>query len=780
MRIATILLVLSAASAFGAPLVSPRVRMVARGELRAGAIGDPARPHEKTGDRALVTVRLDGGAERLRAAGFDAVRLGAQLAAVHATADELRRLAILPGVYTIEERRLLFPTLDLAGAAIGAPAARLETGLDGRGVLVGIVDTGADFHHADLRASDGKTRVAALLDLSVPADTRHDATLGPSPGAVWLADELDAQLAADAAGMSPAVPVTSKDSNGHGTHVSAIATSNGFATGKGLPAGRYVGVAPGAQLVVVQATHGGSSFTDVDVMAGLAFVTHFADVSGQPLVVNLSLGGAGGPHDGSSNLETQLDVLFPAEQAGRAVVVAAGNDGNLDAHASMLRVDGELVLPFDAPSSSVGNAQIALELWFAGALALEVESPNGHTSGLTQPGTSSTIDTADGRINIDDARADQPNHLSVAGITLTGVAGAPAAGSWKLHVHGAAGRFDAWIVESPPGAPFTRFTDHIAEDDRLSLPAASHNAITVGSMITRNSWNDVDGDPILRLITLGEVSTFSASGPTADGRFAPDLLAPGEFIVSALSQDALPSNAGSAFFVPGAPSFAWADGGVHGLLRGTSQAAPFVAGTCALLFQSDPTLSGGRVREILRSSARAPAGSAYGPRQGFGALDVLAALRYAGGKRGGTVSPATSSVGVSRDALPPGEDTTRITVTPRDAAGVPLGPGRSVQLSTSAGELIGAILDAGAGRYEQSLVAHAARGDAATVRATVDGIELAEQPSVYFVLDRGEIGHPFVAGGGCQAARTPLRPLWLALIPLLFLAFRKLRRTLWE
>ena len=412
--------------------------------------------------------------------------------------------------------------------------------------------------------------------------------------------------------MTPAVLVASHDTNGHGTHVSAIATSNGLATGKGLPAGRYVGVAPAAELVVVQASHGGSSFTDVDVMSALAFVSHYADVTGRPLVLNLSLGGAGGPHDGSSNLEKQLDSLFPAERAGRAVVVAAGNDGARDAHASMLRLDGELVLPLDAPASAVPNAQIALELWFAGALALQVESPNGQQSALTQPGTSSTIDTPDGRINIDNAVAGQPNQLSVAGIALVGLSGAPAQGRWKLHLRGAAGRFDAWIVDSPPGAPFARFTDHIAEDDRLSLPAAAHNAITVGSLITRNSWTNVDGDPILRKITLGELSTFSGSGPTADGRFAPDLVAPGEFIVAALSADAPPSDPGSAFFVPGSPTFAWADDGLHGMLRGTSQAAPFVAGTCALLFQFDPSLTGGSVREILRSTARAPAGTAYG------------------------------------------------------------------------------------------------------------------------------------------------------------------------
>src|SRR5205085_2548664 len=107
------------------------------------------------------------------------------------------------------------------------------------------------------------------------------------------------------------------------------------------------------------------------------------------------------------------------------------------------------------------------------------------------------------------------------------------------------------------------------------------------------------------------------------GRFAPDLIAPGEFIAAALSADAPPDRPGSAFFVGGsAPDFAWADDGVHGLLRGTSQAAPHVAGAAALLLQADPSLTALQVREILRVTATHE-GRGFSPRVGFGRLDVL-------------------------------------------------------------------------------------------------------------------------------------------------------------
>ena len=56
-------------------------------------------------------------------------------------------------------------------------------------------------------------------------------------------------------------------------------------------------------------------------------------------------------------------------------------------------------------------------------------------------------------------------------------------------------------------------------------------------------------------------SQFSAAGPTADGRFAPDLSAPGEFIVSALAATAPPSDPRSSFFFLQDPLFLIGDDG---------------------------------------------------------------------------------------------------------------------------------------------------------------------------------------------------------------------------
>jgi hypothetical protein len=71
-----------------APIIVGRVGLVAAGQLS----GDALAAGQRDG-RALVTIRVAGGAATLRHAGFDARPLVGDIADLRATADELRRLA---------------------------------------------------------------------------------------------------------------------------------------------------------------------------------------------------------------------------------------------------------------------------------------------------------------------------------------------------------------------------------------------------------------------------------------------------------------------------------------------------------------------------------------------------------------------------------------------------------------------------------------------------------------------------------------------------------------
>jgi len=754
--LAVALLGVGAAGADPAPRFGSLLRMVERGALPPSVLS----PRPAAGDpgRGTVIVRVDGGAARLLGLGFAAREPAPGIAFVDVGREELRALRALPGLRSIEPTPRLRTTLDRSVPLTAADAARQRFGLDGRGALVGIVDTGVDFRHPDLRDVAGKTRISALLDLTHPRGALHPELPRYGGGALWLAADIDAQLAADAAGMSPPSPVLAADVDGHGTHVAGIAASSGLATARGLPAGRYLGMAPAAGLVIAGAARDGQSFGLEDILTAIGFVLDTATAAGRPVVVNLSLGGDSGPHDGSTAFEQAIAALMPADRPGRALVVSAGNSGARDRHAGDLTLDGLASLPVTFPAGASTDLALSIELWANGALPeITVTSPGGVSHGPLAAGGSLDETGDEGRVRIDSAPAgpDPDNGRFEAGIHVTGASGkAVTSGTWRVTLRGRTGRWDAWITDGGFAAD-PHFVDHLDPDARGDFPAYCRAAISVGSYVSRSGWLTAEGLPVDRSTTLGAPSTFSATGPTADGRFFPDLSAPGDFVLSALSRAAPPTSPGSSFYVPGDSGYLIGDDGLHGALRGTSQAAPHVAGAIALLFQLDPTLSTGRLRELLRTSARLEAGEpGWSNRYGFGRLDVAAAAALLTRRPTGALDPARSSLGASRDAVPSGERVV-VTVVPRDESGAALGPGHAVRIGADGASFDGPEVLFEDGRAERLLLADGAPRSQVRVHATVDGQALTATPVVWIVAHRADVGRPFVASSGaCAVARS--------------------------
>ncbi|MFO0659787.1 MAG: S8 family serine peptidase [Polyangiaceae bacterium] len=220
----------------------------------------------------------------------------------------------------------LHTTIDVSAVQWTHTAAAHAAGHRGNGVLVGIIDTGIDLRHRDLRNADGSSRVAWSLIYRVLHSERMPISstslvvmMLNKPRALCSALTRSLQISA-----AQAVP-NSADTIGHGTHVAGIAASNGGTQGK------YVGGAPNADLIVARVTRGasGGSISDADVVNAARFVFGRADALGKPIVVNASLGGDFGPHDGTSPIETGLASFVGSKFPGHVMVVAAGNSGGI-------------------------------------------------------------------------------------------------------------------------------------------------------------------------------------------------------------------------------------------------------------------------------------------------------------------------------------------------------------------------------------------------------------------------------------------------------------------
>jgi subtilisin family serine protease len=165
-------------------------------------------------------------------------------------------------------------------------AADPQTCLTGRGVRIGIIDTGIDYTHPDFGSC---TQSQYLARTCTKVGGGYD----------FINNDGDPM-----------------DDQGHGTHVASIAAAKGDDGNNLHDPGEFWGVAPGATIYAYKALGSDGSGSYEDIIAAIdQAVADGVDV------ISMSLGGPGDPDD---PLATAVDN---AVDAGVVVVVAAGNSG---------------------------------------------------------------------------------------------------------------------------------------------------------------------------------------------------------------------------------------------------------------------------------------------------------------------------------------------------------------------------------------------------------------------------------------------------------------------
>jgi len=188
------------------------------------------------------------------------------------------------------------------------------TGLTGKGIIVGIVDSGIDLKHQDFKTVLGTTRLLYLWD-----QTKNFTAPAPfTYGGEWTAAQINAGAC------------TETDGIGHGTFLASIAAGNGRGTGGGQLPYQYVGMAPEADLIVVNAFA-----SDTYLVDGVEYILRKAQALGKPAVILIASGVRQGPHDGTDPAELRISSLLGTYGPNRLVVAAAGNYGNVPVHAQL-------------------------------------------------------------------------------------------------------------------------------------------------------------------------------------------------------------------------------------------------------------------------------------------------------------------------------------------------------------------------------------------------------------------------------------------------------------
>ena len=197
-----------------------------------------------------------------------------------------------------------------------------KAGIDGSGVTIGVTDSGVDSTHPDLDNLDWLNWGGA-----------HPSKVGFVDCQASLPNLLVAQ-----GDSLPAMPeiclnLPGYDDNGHGTHVSGIAT--GTAQGSGAQAGLYPGMAPGSLLRVAKVCAAAGTCLLSNVMAGMRYLALEKSEGGAGAdIINMSLGSGrfyfaplfGAELVTNNDLQSQL-VNALSEIHNALFVISAGNSG---------------------------------------------------------------------------------------------------------------------------------------------------------------------------------------------------------------------------------------------------------------------------------------------------------------------------------------------------------------------------------------------------------------------------------------------------------------------
>ena len=498
-----------------------------------------------------------------------------------------------PQIEFIEKpTRLYFEDLFSKEASCITQVQRDEPGnlqLTGRGVLIGIVDSGVDYRHPAFLTADGKSRILRLWDQSIPGNPPE----GYATGTEYTNEEINEALSLSVQEGRRLVP--SEDGSGHGTAVLGVAAGSDFSRGA-----VNRGVAYESDLLVVKMgiPRQDSFPRTTELMQGVDYLVRQAIRLGRPIALNLSFGNNYGSHRGDSLLETYLDNV--SGMGKNVICVGMGNNGNDALHTGGKLSPGEI----QEIELGVGAFEPTLnvQLWknYEDEMEIYLENPAGERVGpifetlgaqrwqagntelLIYYGKPAPYHVTQ-EIYVDFLPQDEKTPYVDSGV-------------WKIILAARNiknGEYFLWLPGGKTLNPGTAFYLPRPQGT-LTIPATARRVISVGAYDARqNTYAD-----------------FSGRGCRALPYPKPDLAAPGVDI------------------------YAPRPGGGYAAFTGTSFSTPFVTGAAALLMEwgiirrNDPYLYGEKLKAYLRRGAKALQGSEKLPNDliGWGRLCLESSL----------------------------------------------------------------------------------------------------------------------------------------------------------
>ena len=614
--------------------MSPFVR-----EAMASALATKQLTRSQSDDRLLTAfVRIDGNsAEVLRQYGCKEL---ARVGDISITAIPLSKLGALScgrQVKRIETGRRCSIQMDTTRLVVNSEKVYTGEGLSqsytGHGVVVGVQDIGFDLTHPNFYSADmSQYRIKALWD-QLSRDT-IGSTLYVGRDYVGRDALLKLEHPIDG------------ETQTHGTHTAGIAAGRG-AESKGVVS-PYRGMACDADLVLVDNAADNASlidpkdyykFTYATDALGFKYIFDYAERMHQPCVINFSEGSS---QDFHGYDQLYYELLAKLIGPGRIIVSSAGNDGARNSYihknigkerAGAFIMGNEKRFSCTAKSKQTFTFRVSVYDNVSSPQIVDISTVNvcnAQDSLLTDSllvGGKKYIwrvlaypNSYDARETAYDFQISSPSKLGDSPQVSLQVMGRDA----DIELYRMSGYMFPHSLDPVLDAGNCRYT--------IFSPSSSPDVICVGSTSYRTQFVNYLGEKkVYDSGQKGIRSSFSATGPTLDGRIKPDVMAPGQNIISSYSTFFInnPKNVNASVksdvrhFKYNDRTYAW------NANAGTSMSAPVVTGAIALWLQADPTLTPADCLEIFAKTCSHYDTSLSYPNNlyGYGQIDVAAGLR---------------------------------------------------------------------------------------------------------------------------------------------------------
>lgn len=575
--------------------------------------------------------------------------------------DRIEKVGELDNVVQIDISRLLQPKTDIASSVTNADKAweGLSNGLcndyTGKGVLVGVVDQGIHFKHIAFTDNNGNSRVKRVYAPGKQSSVYTNSNNFP---------DYDISNAS------------------HGTHTSTTAGGRAI-TVNGTT---YTGMAPECDLFLC----GLNTLSSTNIANSLSKIKSYAASTGQPCVVNISLGSQYGAHDGTGSLSSAYSSFTENGTAkGRVLCVSAGNEAGdnmyfrgtasstIPAVTSLeynpySDVDGSCTYTYYYDSNYYSEYYVwprtsgaALKFQFviidketnSLVYTTNVVTPGSSYGGNTVSLGSSYFKYNNGNASINISRGTDYYSgkyyydITVKGTTTENSENMSTTSDGKLLPRYAVGmlvystsnspvQFDCWC------SGFSSFMDiryagtyddltfaNGSDECSIGNEVATSGIISVGAYVSKKTVTTSNNISFTSdEYTVGDIAPFSSysTGCGPDGIVYPDITAPGAVLIAGVNKydtSNYPSSQSTSEEYMTIGNYS--DGSRYGSMSGTSMSTPTTTGIMALWLQANNELTVNDIKQIFSQTAVRDSyvtGANEAHFGKYGKLDALAGL----------------------------------------------------------------------------------------------------------------------------------------------------------